>query len=47
MKTQPKKLNKKWKIDGFYFDGTDHWDIYKDEDGNIKNIKNKKMGKTC
>lgn len=43
-----KKINsKKWKIYGFYFDGKDHFDMFKDEKGNVKNVKQKKQVKVC
>jgi hypothetical protein len=34
-----KLQKKKWKVHGFYYDGKDHWDIYEDERGNLKNVK--------
>jgi hypothetical protein len=47
MKTKTKKTSKKWVLDGFYFDGQDHFDLYKDDRGNVKRIKQKKKLKVC
>jgi hypothetical protein len=45
--TKNKKTNKKWKLDGFYFDGKDHFDLYRDQNGNVKHVKQKKKLKVC
>ena len=47
MKTKTKKTSKKWNLDGFYFDGNDHFDLYKDQNGNVKRVKQKKKLKVC
>ena len=46
MKTKTKK-SKKWNLDGFYFDGKDHFDLYKDKNGAVKRVKQKKKLKVC
>jgi hypothetical protein len=47
MKRKIKKTSKKWTLDGFYFDGKDHFDLYKDHSGNVKRVKHKKKLKVC
>jgi hypothetical protein len=47
MKRKTKKTSKKWNLDGFYFDGKDHFDLYKDQNGNVKRVKHKKKLKVC
>jgi hypothetical protein len=43
-----KKLkNKKWIKDGFYYDGKDHYNIFKDSKGNVKHVKFKNKLKVC
>ncbi len=46
--TKKKKIKKeKWVLNGFYFDGKDHYDLYKNEVGVIKHIKRKNKLKVC
>lgn len=47
MKRKTKKTSKKWNLDGFYFDGKDHFDLYKDQNGNVKRVKQKKKLAVC
>jgi len=42
-----KTKTKKWTYDGFYFDGKNHFDLYKDQNGNMKHVKHKKKLKVC
>jgi uncharacterized protein YegJ (DUF2314 family) len=47
-KMKDKKLkNKKWIKDGFYYDGKDHYNIFKDSKGNVKHVKFKNKLKVC
>lgn len=39
-----KKKKSKLTYDGFYFDGKDSYDLYKDDNGNIIKKKKKKVG---
>lgn len=47
MKTKTKKISKKWILDGFYFNGKDHFDLYKDQSGKMKRVKRKNKLKVC
>ena len=45
--TKKKTKNKKWILDGFYFDGKNHFDLYKDQAGKMKRVKRKNKLKVC